>query len=143
MQKKLIKKKYEEYLSVNEINLNKWSKDFFLNFFLHEGTIFFSSKIPSHGYLIARKVADEFEVISLVTNTYKRRNGIASKLLSCLIKKAEREKIKRILLEVSVNNLPAIMMYKKFGFYKTGNRKKYYNTKEGISDALTMEKLIN
>ena len=111
MQKNNINKIYKKYLSVSEDNCKKWSKDFFTNFFCNKNVFFFSSKIESGGYLIARKIFDEFEVLSLATNRKERRKGIASELLRSLFKKAEQEKAKKILLEVSKKNIPAIKMY--------------------------------
>ncbi|MBF95958.1 MAG: hypothetical protein CFH34_00864 [Alphaproteobacteria bacterium MarineAlpha9_Bin4] len=143
MQKNNINKIYKKYLSVSEDNCKKWSKDFFTNFFCNKNVFFFSSKIESGGYLIARKIFDEFEVLSLATNRKERRKGIASELLRSLFKKAEQEKAKKILLEVSKKNIPAIKMYEKFGFNIEGNRKNYYKTPSGLKDAYIMIKSIS
>ena len=93
--------------------------------------------------MIARKISDEYEVLSLATNKKNRRKGVASELLGHLLKKAEKDKIKKILLEVSKKNFPAIKIYKKFGFYKAGDRKNYYKSSYGSSDAYIMIKLID
>ena len=143
MQKNTIKKIYKNYLLVNENEYDKWSKEFFSSFFSRENVFFFSSKIPSEGYLIARKISDEYEILSLATNKKYRRKGVASELLRDLLIKAKKNKIKKIFLEVSKNNFPAIKMYKKFGFYKTGNRKNYYKTITGFADAYVMAKLFD
>ena len=143
MQKNTIKKIYKNYLLVNENKFDEWSKEFFASFFSRENVFFFSSKIPSEGYLIARKISDEYEVLSLATNKKKRRNGIASELLSNLLIKAKKNKIKKIFLEVSKKNFPAIKMYKKFGFFMSGDRKNYYKTSNGFTDAYIMTKLFD
>ena len=44
---------------------------------------------------------------------------------------AKKEKIKRIILEVSKNNIAAINMYKKVGFKKISKRKNYYRIGKG------------
>ena len=62
-------------------------------------------------------------------------NGIGSKLLEKLIKKAE-EASSLITLEVNEENKPAIHLYEKYGFKLLGKRKKYYKDK----DALIMTK---
>ena len=62
-------------------------------------------------------------------------NGIGSKLLEELIKKAE-EASSLITLEVNEENKPAIHLYEKYGFKLLGKRKKYYKDK----DALIMTK---
>ena len=56
---------------------------------------------------------------------------------------AKKEKIKRIILEVSKNNIAAINMYKKLGFKKVSIRKKYYRIGPSLLDAYLMEKYIN
>ena len=56
---------------------------------------------------------------------------------------AKKEKIKRIILEVSKNNIAAINMYKKLGFKKVSTRKKYYRIGANFLDAYLMEKYIN
>ena len=53
-----------------------------------------------------------------------------------MIENAKSIGAKRMLLEVRVNNNPALKLYEKFGFTKMGLRKRYYMP-EGI-DAYTM-----
>ena len=53
-----------------------------------------------------------------------------------MIENAKSIGAKRMLLEVKVNNNPALKLYEKFGFTKMGLRKRYYMP-EGI-DAYTM-----
>ena len=140
MQKKRIEKIYEEYLSVKENNFRKWSKDFLSSLFLEKNVFFISSNDPAEGYLIARKILDEYEVLSLATDINKRRRGIGTMLLKKLINMAKKEKIQRILLEVSQNNIAAICMYEKAGFKKISKRKNYYNGGKDSRDAYVMEK---
>ena len=143
MQKKSsIEKVYKEYLSVKENNSCKWSKVFFFNLFLENDVYFFSINNPPDGYLIVRKIIDEYEVLSLATDINKKRKGIASMLLYKLINKSKKEKIKRIILEVSLKNLSAVRMYKKFGFKIMGKRINYYNQGSELIDAFIMEKKL-
>ena len=60
----------------------------------------------------------------------------SSNLLKTMIENAKSIGAKRMLLEVRVNNNPALKLYEKFGFTKMGLRKRYYMP-EGI-DAYTM-----
>lgn len=64
-----------------------------------------------------------------------RRMGYSSKLMKYMIDKCKSLDVKSITLEVKINNLNAINLYKKFDFKQIGIRDKYYN---GI-DALLME----
>lgn len=56
-------------------------------------------------------------------------------MLEELIKIAKDRKLKDITLEVNVNNIPAINLYKKYEFEEVGVRKKYYNN---VDDAIIM-----
>jgi len=138
--KNRIEKIYKEYLSVKENNLNKWSESFFLKLFLEKNVFFISQNSPLDGYLIARKTLDEYEVLTLATDINKRRRGIGTLLLTKLINLAKKDKVLRVILEVSENNIAAVSMYEKLGFKKISKRKNYYNNSEGFSDAHIMEK---
>ena len=56
--------------------------------------------------------------------------------MEALIARAREQGAKRMLLEVRVDNTPALALYERFGFAKMGLRKRYYQP-EGI-DAYTM-----
>ena len=92
--------------------------------------------------MIGRKIIDEYEILSLATDIKKRRKGVGLGLLYKLLDMAKKEKIKRIILEVSKNNIAAINMYKKLGFKKVSKRKKYYRIGVSFLDAYLMEKYI-
>lgn len=79
---------------------------------------------------------DDAQIMTIgVAKEYQKR-GIASNLLKTMIENAKSIGAKRMLLEVKVNNNPALKLYEKFGFTKMGLRKRYYMP-EGI-DAYTM-----
>ena len=59
-----------------------------------------------------------------------------SALLQVLVDEAKRQGASRMLLEVRVDNDPALALYQRFGFERMGLRKRYYQP-EGI-DAYTM-----
>ena len=143
LKKNRIEKIYKDYSSVNDDTKNKWSKDFFFSLLLEKNIFFISFNNPLEGYLIGRKIIDEYEILSLATDIKKRRRGVGLGLLHKLLDMAKKEKIKRIILEVSKNNIAAINMYKKLGFKKVGIRKKYYRIGVSFLDAYLMEKYIN
>ena len=49
-----------------------------------------------------------------------RRIGIATKLVEILLREAEKQRLKIILLAVYENNLPALTLYRKLGFKEIG-----------------------
>ena len=71
------------------------------------------------GFSGTRTVLDEMEIINIVTRADKQNQGIASNMLSYLIRKNNVEKIN---LEVNENNIKAIKLYSKFGFRQVGKR---------------------
>ena len=89
-----IEKIYKDYCSVNEDIENKWSKDFFYNLFLEKNVFFISINNPLEGYLIGRKIIDEYEILSLATDMEKRRKGFGLGLLYKLLDMAKKEKKK-------------------------------------------------
>ena len=104
---------------------------------------------PNSYYLVAKsenmilgfagisQVLDEATLTNIVVRKDCRGHGIASLILEDLIRNAVANKASFITLEVNINNIPAINLYKKYGFEKVGLRKKYYNHKD---DALLMTK---
>lgn len=84
------------------------------------------------GFVSYTVVLDEVEIMNIVTREDSRNQGIASSLLSYIIRKIDYNKIN---LEVNENNKTALNLYRKFGFKNVGQRKNYYNGKE---DAILM-----
>lgn len=79
---------------------------------------------------------DDAELMTIgVSGTHQRR-GIAARLLATLVDEARRQGAARMLLEVRVDNDPALALYERFGFVRLGLRRRYYQP-EGI-DAYTM-----
>lgn len=71
-----------------------------------------------------------------------RKKGVSSFLLNIYFNQLTLSNpwvIKRVLLEVGINNIEAIQLYKKLSFKKIATRKNYYKNNE---DALIMEKLF-
>ena len=96
---------------------------------------YFVSKIDTEvfGYISYRVILDEVEIMNIVTREDARNMGIASSLLSYLIRNVDASKFN---LEVNENNRVAIKIYKKFGFMEVGERKNYYNN--GKESAILM-----
>ncbi len=82
------------------------------------------------GFTGYRIVLNEMEIMNIVTRVDKYSQGIASNMLSYLIRKSKVEKIN---LEVNEKNIKAIKLYSKFGFRQVGTRKKYYEGKDSAT----------
>lgn len=83
------------------------------------------------------RILDECDINNIGVLKKERRNGYASMLLEKLINYMNEENLNLINLEVRVSNAPAIALYKKYGFYEAGVRKKYY---QGREDALLLRR---
>lgn len=80
---------------------------------------------------------DEAHIMSIVVDKAFKKKGIATKLLSEILKNFDNKIIKKMLLEVRNSNLPAIKLYEKLGFKQLYIRKNYYTAP--IEDAIVME----
>ena len=117
---------YEYYCKVEDDYEKKWLKKDFFSFVSNQDNIFILSHPKPVGYLKARVVRDEVEIISILIDKKFRQGGIGKGLLNKLLNIALKKKIHNIFLEVSVENQIAINLYKKFNFTKVGKRKNYY-----------------
>ena len=117
---------YECYSKVEDDNEKKWEKKDFYTFISNQNNIFILSHPKPVGYLKARVIRDEIEIITILIDKKFRKIGIGKSLLNKLLNIALKKKIQNIFLEVSVKNLIAINLYKKFNFIKVGKRKNYY-----------------
>ena len=91
-----------------------------------------------NGFIVWRTVCDETEIITIGVNPAARGDGIATAMLTLMEHKIKKAGVKKIFLEVSAENAPAIALYKKCGFIENGRRPKYY---DGV-DAVLMKKEI-
>lgn len=89
-----------------------------------------------NGSLIVYKNIDYYELEIIVVDPNYRNKGIAKRMLSKLLN--DYVKNDEILLEVAVNNKPAINLYSKMGLEVINTRKKYYNG----CDAYVMKRVV-
>ena len=78
-------------------------------------------------FLVARRVAKEWELENIVVAAGSRRRGLGSRLLEDLIKQARTKDVTSIFLEVRQSNLGARAFYNNLGFVEFGSRKSYYS----------------
>lgn len=99
--------------------------------------------VTESSFLLCSRVVDEMEILTVGVLPTCRRQGLASTLLTDLISYARQNQVRRIFLEVSVQNIPAQKLYSHFGFIKTGIRPGYYKTASGTTDALCLTKMLD
>lgn len=113
----------------------KWSEADILYFLEHPTglcTGIFHEDGGLVAYLLALLVQGELDIITVATDERYRRRGLARRLL---LHAYQRPSVRRVTLEVSTGNAPAIALYESLGFKRDGVRKKYYR---GTGDAYLM-----
>lgn len=80
------------------------------------------------GYLYYSDIYDRAEINQIEVEVSHRNCGKATKLLQKMLELVE----KSITLEVKNDNIPAINLYKKFGFQAKAIRQGYYQGVDGI-----------
>lgn len=115
---------FKNPISVNEL------KSFEIN---ESHVIWKIEKIKIIGFVCFFHVRDEIEIIKIcIIKSHQRKN-----YGSILINEIKKLNIKKVFLEVSIENVSAINFYLKNGFQKIGVRKGYYaNDKSSRIDAL-------
>ena len=81
---------------------------------------------PFAGMLLARRIVDEAEILTIAVASTYRRQGVAKQLLDKLIVDLRRDVPCRLFLEVSVANVAGLALYASSGFTQVGTRKDYY-----------------
>jgi ribosomal-protein-alanine N-acetyltransferase len=92
------------------------------------------------GFVMARHVVDESEVIYIAVRRSQRRSGFGAALLAAALKDAEAQGVARVFLEVRESNAGAIAFYRKHGFAQVGRRRAYYRNPD--NDALLFERKL-
>jgi [ribosomal protein S18]-alanine N-acetyltransferase len=87
------------------------------------------------GYICARLLLGELEILNIATAPAFRRQGVAATLLRHLFEQTRRQGMERAFLEVRAGNAAAQALYRAFGFRPCGVRRHYYTDGE---DALLM-----
>jgi len=77
-------------------------------------------------FAIWQIASDECELLSIAVNADDRGKGYAKALMEHSHKEFAKQGFKNFFLEVRESNIAAISLYKKLGYEKIAERKKYY-----------------
>jgi ribosomal-protein-alanine N-acetyltransferase len=114
-----------------------WSADLFRSMLSQmpvTGLVLITAYEPV-AFLIARRVLDEGEILTLAVHPSQRRRGHARALIDAYLGEQKHKGAVRLFLEVAVNNQPAIELYKKMDFSIVSTRKEYYEQPKDKGDA--------
>ncbi len=88
------------------------------------------------GFLIARRLSSELEILNFAVESEWRRCGIGAKLLGAALQWAQSFHGTRAILEVRASNLAALRFYERHKFEVVGRRPRYYTAP--VEDALLL-----
>ena len=96
------------------------------------------------GFLVARAVAGEAEILSLGVRHASRRQGFGSGLVRMAATRAAAMGASQICLEVAVENQAARALYGGLGYREVGSRPAYYQGRGGIrGDGLILKRALS
>lgn len=93
------------------------------------------------GFLVARVVATEMEILNLAVRASLRRQGIAAALLRDALLFGVQAGARRAFLEVRSSNTAARQFYEAHGFSPAGVRRNYYRGPD--EDALILSRALD
>ncbi len=79
---------------------------------------------------------DDAQVMTIGVAAARQGRGVGGRLLGALVERARELGAASVLLEVRVDNEPALALYRRFGFVTLGRRRGYYQPEN--ADAWTM-----
>jgi len=79
------------------------------------------------GFLMARAIADEWEIENVAVSGSARRRGLGARLVGEFITRARQQGATVVYLEVRESNRAARMLYEKWAFVENGRRRGYYH----------------
>lgn len=92
------------------------------------------------GFVLARTVVDESEILTIAVDPARRRLGLGRALLEAAALIAAGNGATSLFLEVDSGNLGALALYRSGGFAQVGKRAEYY---AAGGDALVLRRALN
>ena len=95
------------------------------------------------GFALARRAADEAEILTVVVDPAWRGAGVGRALVASALRAAADAGARAMFLEVAEGNPAALSLYRRLGFIKVGERPGYYRRADGSRAlALVMKKSL-
>ncbi|MBO3758809.1 N-acetyltransferase [Ciceribacter sp. L1K22] len=126
-----------------------WNDGEFVNLLLQQNTYGFVARQTNAllfkpslaGFVLAREVAGEAEILTIAVQERLPRAGLGWRLMLAAMREAQARGGLSMFLEVDDGNGPALGLYRKLGFEIAGRRDSYYQDAEGRrSAALVMKR---
>ena len=119
-----------------------WSENSIVYGMKDPAAVFLCARLDGElaGYTVMTHVLDEGYVDNIAVEERFRRRGVARALMEAVFASAEELELSFLSLEVRASNLPAIALYRSFGFEQVGLRRGYYDHPK--EDALIMTRML-
>jgi len=93
------------------------------------------------GFVLARNISGEAEIITIAVARAHRRQGLGRLLMDAVLRELHGARAGALFLEVDEGNFAAVALYRKLGFREVGKRSAYYRSSAGMpTDALVMRR---
>jgi ribosomal-protein-alanine N-acetyltransferase len=119
---------------------NPWTREMYLSELGNTGVAyFFLARDDTRevvGFCSFWRILDELHINNLAVQPERRRQGIASALLTRVLQEGTKLGARRATLEVRQSNERARRLYERFGFAVSGVRRGYYTNP--VEDALVL-----
>ena len=142
MENKIINANISHLLEIEEIEskeiLMPWSYNSLKDLLSNDNIVFrvmIDSSSRVIGYYSFAQILDEGHINNIAVRSLDQSKGFGTKLMEDMINQASKRGINALTLEVEIENIKAINLYKKFNFTNEGIRKKYYKS---TKDAMIM-----
>jgi [ribosomal protein S18]-alanine N-acetyltransferase len=103
------------------------------------GRLAWADDTPS-GFVLARDLGGEVEVLSLGVIPEARRLGVGHALLQAVLAEADQCGAASVVLEVAEDNAAARRLYRVCGFIEAGRRPRYYRRAKTVVDGLLLRR---
>lgn len=123
--------------------VSAWSRQMLADELVGPGRTYVGAELPGGslvGYAGLWFDGRDAQVMTVATDAAHQGRGIARRMLVALLERAREVGAQSVLLEVRVDNAPAIHLYESLGFRQLGRRRGYYQP-ENV-DAWTMQLLF-
>lgn len=115
-----------------------WTADEIESLFKRETTFLLKT---SHGFLLADLIIDEVEILTVAVLPDHQGRKIGRTLMTKLDDICACRKVNKLMLEVAIDNISAIRLYKAFNFQQITIRERYFKRVNGSADAVIMTKI--
>jgi len=93
------------------------------------------------GFVLARNISGEAEIITIAVARAHRRRGLGRLLMDAVLRELHGARAEALFLEVDEGNTAAVALYRQLGFREVGKRSAYYRSASGVpTNALVMRR---